>query len=65
MIVIMVCLRIPLMVFGLYMYIIPFIVPTVTGFGVPFEVIEASSMHTINDPFRRPRTHPFTVFFDP
>ena len=41
MIVIMVGLRIPLMVDGLYMYINPFIVPSATGFSVPFEVMEA------------------------
>ena len=43
MIVIMVCLRIPLMVVGLYMYmyISLFIAPAVTGFGVLFEVMEA------------------------
>ena len=41
MIVIMVCLMLPLMVVRIYMYINPFIVPTVTGFGVPFEVMEA------------------------
>ena len=41
MIVIMVCLTIPLMVVRLYMYINPFIAPAVTGFGVPFEVMEA------------------------
>ena len=65
MIVMVVCLRIPLILFGLYMYIDPFIVPTITGFGVPFEVMEALSMHTINDPFRRLSTHPFTVFLIP
>ena len=53
MIVIMVCLRIPLMVFGLYMHINPLIVPTDTGIGVPFEVMEAQSMHTINDPYQK------------
>ena len=53
------------MVFGLYMYINPFIVPTVTGFGVQFEVMEAQSMHTINDQFRRLSTDPFAVFVDP
>ena len=52
------------MVFGLYMYINPFIVPTVTGFGVPFEVMEAQSMHTLNDPFRRLGGDPFTLFVD-
>ena len=65
MIVIMECCRIPLMVFGLYMYINPFIVLTVTGFGVPFKVMEAQSMHTINDPFRRLSADHFTVFVDP
>ena len=53
MIVIMVCLNIRLMVVRLYMYINPFIVPTVTGFGVPFEVMEAQSMHTINYPYQK------------
>ena len=41
MIVIMVCLIILLMVLGLYISVNPFIVPTVTSFGVPFEVMEA------------------------
>ena len=40
MIAIMVYLIIPLMVLGLYMYVNPFIVPTITGFGVRFEVME-------------------------
>ena len=52
MIVIMVCLRIPLMVFGLYMHINPLIVPTDTGYGVPFGVMEAQLMHTINDRYQ-------------
>ena len=45
MIVIMVCLTIPLMVVRLYMYINPFIEPAVTGFGVPFEVMEHTNAY--------------------
>ena len=43
MIVFMVFLTIQLMVVGwyIYMYISAFIAPAVTGFGVPFEVMEA------------------------
>ena len=53
MIVTMVWLTIPLMVVGLYTYINPFISPAVTGFGVPFEVMETWSMHTIYYPYQK------------